>query len=463
MARLRRLILSVVAALFLLFFSSPSWSCSCATPAPSKCEGFHKDGPIFVGTVVDIENPPDETRGADQTGVSRYHFRVDENIFGISAKEVDVYSGSGGADCSYHFRTGDTYLVMAYAGRNEHLSTNVCSGTTAIAYAQPLLSELRARRDGKKHASLFGLLQRSQQPYTTTSYEGYDRPISGISVQLMGGEKPLAATTDENGVFRFYNVPAGKYHFLADLPSNLELAQTILSDPIPPLELPPDACYQHDLDAMPTSKIRGSVVDPDGNPVNVDVSLFRADRFSDKAVGWWEYQDEKGYFEFLHVTPGTYVLVAHNSDRPEPDEPFARTFYPKALDLNSAVPIVVGDGQQIQNADIQIVPIEPTRQLTIRVKWPKGSTPDNVFVTARAPGGETLFPKKISAAEYRVSIFRTGRYEFYAWQNCGRRREGNLSVSIGDRETPHVFVEGADSQINEVTLMLLDESCHREP
>jgi hypothetical protein len=142
------------------FSAEASWACSCSRLAPGACPGFREAGTNFVGTVIDIENPPDEQRGADQTGLSRYRFRVDENIIGVDSKEVDVYSGRGGADCSYHFQRGESYFVNPYAKDGRFFAT-ICSDTQPTADAEPLLSELRARRDGKKYASLYGVLRRT--------------------------------------------------------------------------------------------------------------------------------------------------------------------------------------------------------------------------------------------------------------------------------------------------------------
>ena len=42
-------------------------------------------------------------------------------------------------------------------------------------------------------------------------------------------------------------------------------------------------------------------------------------------IGWWNTQDEeKGHFEFQHVRPGQYIIVFHNSNRPDPDMPYPR-------------------------------------------------------------------------------------------------------------------------------------------
>ncbi|HVZ18256.1 MAG TPA: hypothetical protein VG897_14135, partial [Terriglobales bacterium] len=322
------------------------WACSCSSPGPAPCGDLKNAGMAFVGTVTHIENPPDEKKGTFQGGTSRYRFTVDEDINGMKANEVDVYSGRGGADCSFHFSLGKTYLVFPYKQNDGRLFATICSETQAIEDAGPLLEELRAQRDGKPFASLYGVLRRTQQPYEATSSADYDQPIPHITIELHGEKNTLSTQTDDNGTYRFYSVPADKYRFVAKLPVNLALGEAILDDPDPGIELPANSCYRQDLEALPTSKIRGRVLGPDGNPLKyADVELFRPDKYSDSERGWWEFQDkEEGLFEFKHVAPGAYILVFHNSNNRDADIPYERTFYPNARDLASATPIVIQDG-----------------------------------------------------------------------------------------------------------------------
>lgn len=437
------------------------WACSCSRVAPGPCPKISDDGSIlFVGTVIDIENPADERMGADQSGISRYRFRVDESFSGITAKEVDVYSGRGGADCSYHFRLGESYFVNP-AGTSDHLLATVCSDTQPAAGAEALLTELRARRDGKRYASVYGVLRKTQQPYTWTYADGYDCPLAGATVELKNSDRTVTSQTDVNGVFRFYGLPAGTYHFAAELPENLELAETILSEPPQPITVPENACYQQDLDALPTGRIHGRVLGPDGIPLkNADVALFRADRYKENDMGWWEFQgEEKGHFEFNNVSPGQYILVFHNSNRPDPDIPYYRTFYPGSPDQKSALLIILEEGQQIVNADISLPGGSETRTVIVKVHWNQNPTPNDIFVFATATDGDAPLAKKLSPGIYQVTIFRRSRYTIVAKQDCGLRWEGDVAKPIGGRETESIELEGADAAATEVNLSLRDAGC----
>jgi hypothetical protein len=453
--------------LFIIVFASTtlctedSRACSCAQAGPAACPDFKASGLAFVGTVIDIENAANEERGADQSGLSRYRFRVDENLNGFDVTEVDVYSGRGGADCSYHFQPGIKYLVNPYPSNGRFFAT-ICSDTQPATEAEPLLSELRARRDGKKHASVYGVLRRIQQPYAWTSYDDYDQPLSRITVELLGENYKLSTQTDDNGVYRFYGVPADTYYFAATLPPSLELAQTILSDPPPPITIPDDACFQQDIDALPTAHIHGRVIGPDGKPLkNADVALFRKDRYKESDMGWWEFQgEEKGYFQFDHVAPGTYVLVFHNSNRPDPDIPYPRTFFPSAPDFETALPITIAEGQQLLDADIHVSGGPPTRPLTVQVNWSENPTPDDVFVHATAADGAQPLPTKLSSGVYQLTLFRGTRYTIFAQQDCGLRWDGNTGTPVGARETERVEVDGSDDRTTKITLTMKDTTCN---
>jgi hypothetical protein len=205
------------------FGATRSRACSCGVlPRTFDCGELKPIGPSFVGTVISIENPVDERPGADQTGLSRYRFRVDENIDGFPVNEVDVYSGRGGGDCSYHFRKGESYFVTPYeriladavvpyrkGAQTGQLMAGICTETQPAATAGALLEELRAR---KKGASVVGVLRTKHEP------DEDNRRLPGVLVELWGERTTFSAQTDKDGFFRFHEIPAGTYRFAAELP-----------------------------------------------------------------------------------------------------------------------------------------------------------------------------------------------------------------------------------------------------
>jgi hypothetical protein len=301
-----------------------------------------------VGTVLDIENPPSETVRPDWQGLSRYHFRVDENINGIDTMEVDVYSGRADGICSYHFELGKTYLVNPDFTNGQYFASS-CSDTAPVADAEPFLSELRARKDRKPHASLYGVLRGSEDSHD---------PISNVTIEISAEKQKLSALTDAGGIFKFYGVPAGTYNFSARLPASMRFAKIVLTDATA-ITLPENACSQQDLDAKPLGQVHGTVIGPGGTAIrNGDVTLFRWDRYKKGDKGWTEFLDENGDFEFSHVSPGIYVLVFHNDNKSDPRIPYPRTFFPAASEFSSAEPIIVKDDGT--SADIYLSGGPPT-------------------------------------------------------------------------------------------------------
>jgi hypothetical protein len=233
-----------------------SLACSCKKlPSDSgNCTDLKATGPSFVGTVIDIENPPDERRLADQGGLSRYRFRVDENISGFEEKEVDVYSGRGDGDCSYHFRMGQSYFVTPYkAGMKDFygaepgkLVAGICTETQPAARAGALLAELRARKRG---SVVEGVLRTQEQP------NDYNHEMPDVTVELRGNDTTLSTPTDPNGMYRFAGIPSGTYQLAAKLPPDFPRLANAPSDAPPSITISDQACYPKDIYALPAARV----------------------------------------------------------------------------------------------------------------------------------------------------------------------------------------------------------------
>jgi hypothetical protein len=249
-------ILVVVLALA-TFCTQRSLACSCkGLPSDSgNCHDLKATGPSFVGTVTDVENPPDEGRGtADQGGLSRYRFRVDENITGFEEEEVDVYSGRGHGDCSYHFQMGQSYFVAPYkAGLMDlygvepgKLVAGICTETQPAARAGALLAELRARKRG---ATVEGVLRTKEQP------NDYNHEMPDVTVELEGKGATLSTQTSKHGLFRFAGIAPGTYQFAAKLPLDFPRLETAPGDTLPSITITDQVCYAKDIYALPAVRV----------------------------------------------------------------------------------------------------------------------------------------------------------------------------------------------------------------
>jgi hypothetical protein len=237
-----------------------SFACSCgAGPPTSNCSDLKPIGPSFIGTVIFIENPPDERTGADEAGLSRYRFRVDENISGFEEKEVDVYSGRGQADCSYHFGLGKSYFVSPYTTPEsvlthpaevptEKLMAGICTQTRPLESAAALLQELRARKKGG--ATVLGVLRTEPGP------DDYNHRIPDATLELRAENTTLSTQTDIGGVYRFDGVPVGRYQFVVRLPAEWQVAGN-KAPVLPSIAIADKPCYAKDIYTRSTAQTEG--------------------------------------------------------------------------------------------------------------------------------------------------------------------------------------------------------------
>jgi hypothetical protein len=247
----------VVILTFATFCAHRSLGCFCLSRpnTPGHCGELKATGPSFVGTVVDIENPADEGLTSNQSGLSRYRFRVDENISGFEEKEVDVYSGRGGADCSYHFRFGQSYFVTPYkvtspsggdyGAKQGQLTASVCSETQPATSASALLAELRARKRG---SVVEGVLRTKEQP------NDYNHEMPDVTVELRGKDITLSTQTDRDGMYRFTGIPSGTYQLAAKLPPAFPRLANTPSDALPAITISDQSCYAKDIYALPAAR-----------------------------------------------------------------------------------------------------------------------------------------------------------------------------------------------------------------
>ncbi len=240
------------------FWAHRSWACSCVSlpNTAGTCRDLKATGPSFVATVIDIENPPDEPRGADQSGLSRYRFRVDENSSGFEEKEIDVYSGRGGGDCRYHFRWGRSYYVTPYKGTVDErafygaepgrLMAGICAETQPAASAATRFAELRARKRG---SVVEGVLRTKEQP------NDYNREMPSVTVELRGKDTSLSTQTDTDGMYRFTGIPSGTYQLAAKLPPDFPRLANTASDAPPSITISDQACSAKDIYALPAARV----------------------------------------------------------------------------------------------------------------------------------------------------------------------------------------------------------------
>jgi hypothetical protein len=462
-------------SLLLLFLPSGLWACTCSKEPPGKCPGLQSDDVVFVGTVTDIAgvapvaattesenaavNTADANPGAAPQAVApitRYHFHIDEKFAGPDSPDIDVFSGGDDADCGYVFKQGQQYIVFTQQETEGRLFAVICGATRPADQGRALLPQLRSMRNHDRVASVFGVLRRADPPLLAPTDDPED-PLPHIKLKLRSKDDRFSTSTGPDGVYSFYDVHAGEYIYSADLPARFEFSQKTLKGGLPPFKIPSGACYEYNVNALPTGKIRGSVLGPDGKSLKLaSVELYRAERFDDSQPGLWGFQGEDGKFEFDHIGPGEYLLVFNRMNRLDPNSPFPRTFYPGEPQQTEAKFIKVKDGQQILNANIKLKDGYPTRSVKVQLKWVDGRPPGEVTVTAQADKGDNPAAHKIGEALYEFTLLQSARYTFSAWEDLDpqrlSQRHGDATCTIPARiESDTRKVDAADAPSDDAT------------
>jgi hypothetical protein len=418
---------SLLTLVLLLTLPSVIHSCTCSKEAPGTCPGLQSDDTVFLGTVTDISavaastssDASNESSAEAQanTPITRYHFHIDERFAGPTSPDIDVFSGGDDGDCGYNFKKGDQYIVYTQQETEGRLFATICNGTRRASDGRALLPQLRAMRNHDRVASVFGLLHRADPPLLAPT-DDPDDPLPNIKLKLRSKDDRFATSTGPDGVYSFYDVHAGEYQYTADLPARFEFTQKTLKGGLPPFRIPNGACYEYNVSALPTGKIRGSVLGPDGKPLQLaSVELYRADRYDHAKPGLWGFQGDTGKFEFDHIGPGRYILVFNRLNREDPNSPFRRTFYPGVRKQSETRIIRMKDGEQFLNANIKLRDGFPTRKVRVALKWQDGRPLGEVTVSAKAEQGGNPAAQRIGEGLYQFTLLQSARYTFSAWED----------------------------------------------
>jgi hypothetical protein len=462
--------------LLLVVWLPAAKACTCLQSTPGKCPGLNDGDVVFLGTVTSVEElpytAPKSDNPSDPSGapvdivasrLTRYHFRIDERFAGPDVAEIDVFAGGDDGDCAYRFKQGEQYLVFTQQ-ETEGLFATICNGTRPASEAIALIPQLRAMRDGTHVASVFGILRRADPPFLAPPGDPED-PVPNVSLKLRSHIDRFETSTDSNGVYSFYDVHAGEYRFTANLPPRTELTQKTLTGGLPPFKIPDGACFEYNVDALPTGHIRGSVLGANGKPLPLaSVELYRAGSYQDSKPGLWAYQGDTGVFEFDHVGPGDYIMVFNRANRKDPNSPYPRTFYPGVPDVSDAQQIHLDDGQQLTKLNLRLKQGLPTRQIRVYLKWERGRPPGSVTVMAKADHGRNPAAAKIGDGLYGFTLLESANYTISAWEDLARQR--NSARGKNPKCTPpsrihaaSVVVSGSDETAKHLLLIFPAVSC----
>jgi len=181
--------------------------------------------------------------------------------------------------------------------------------------------------------------------------------------------------TDASGAFAFGNLPPGAINISVDKSTYLSnryptTGRTVRSSMRPLLLADGQALEGVSIPIFHGGSISGRVVDASGDPVEfAQVSLLRipaAGRVGRPTMRGGTATDDRGEFRIGRLEPGSYIVQVIGRRGPNPEDMLPAgalttpplplplpTYYPGALSIDQAQPIVVDRGQAA--ADIEVV------------------------------------------------------------------------------------------------------------
>jgi hypothetical protein len=180
-----------------------------------------------------------------------------------------------------------------------------------------------------------------------------------------------STSTDDGGVYRFSGLPLGPVQLRAEKAGHLP--QPMTGKERPAIRAGEETAGG-ELVLVKQAVIAGRVTDLDGEPierVGVIAIPTRRTRTAGGSMGGQATTDDRGEFRLSRMTAGTYKLMATKqgndfaiSSASVPGEPVmvsAPTYFPSALEANTASEVAVGSGEERTGVEIRM-------QKTIAVK-----------------------------------------------------------------------------------------------
>lgn len=325
---------------------------------------------------------------------------------------------------------------------------------------------LRQRRNGQQAPSLAGQIAQHDRNFEGPLGMHAPKPLPNVPVRVKADGRVYETRADVAGLYEFYNLPSGKYELGPELPPGTTLSWFIGSDrPQVPFDLSAGACLERDIEVFASGSIQGRILDSSNKPLpQAFAYIVPADEkvLPKERQLYWESQDKEGFFKFVHVPPGEYLIVVNPDDSQNPDFPYQRTFYPGVHDRASAKIITVREGEQIKSADIRLEQQFTPRHVTVRVVWSDGRLiRDFVFVRAKgtantAAMSDTKQPD-LKASIVDLSVLPNEPYEVEAELTC--RYADERSVGPGARLQSNKFYLEPKEPRTEVILTMPTTAC----
>jgi hypothetical protein len=382
----------LILAVFLL--DAPSaHACSCGSPG-TVLEAFEEADAVVITRAVSVE----KVDGHYVDGVRSTRMVV-ERVFKGALKVGDemTFAQGGGADCIWTFNeksVGERYLFYLHSGAKSHgvWIPIVCGRSTPVQGAADDLLYLTRRDTVAGKTRISGTI--------SFDWETDERSV-GLTIKVVGGGRTRDLTTDANGVYEIYDLPAGRYFvepevpkgwkvdaFMLDYSSSIDRAARGVPPGRIPIILEAGRHAGLDIQFEPDNAIRGKVVDANGRPME-GVCVDAVPAGDPSGAREFDCTDAEGSFEITELAAGLYNLVANGDGRISSREPFRTLYYPNASRREEAAVLSINPGDVVEGVVITVPKTEETITIEGILRYSNGRPAANEAVKFKAATTES--------------------------------------------------------------------------
>ncbi len=447
-----------------LFWVVTQINAQCVNLSSAPCKLYEKATTVFIGTVKEISYSEPYEEG---TGISKKILRKKitsfaikesfkglaekQNEFAVSALQLQKKSPTGELKFEKHFYEGcfsyefaenDTYLVFADRSSVNKDFLVYPERALPVNDASIAITYLHNLKTGKQSAILYGRVLRKVRQLGTFFEETIERPIRNIKVEIQNEKGKFTSTTDEKGDYLFSEIPPGEYFIKYDLPD-----QVAAENNSKKISLSTKSCNEENLLVPTTGQISGIVFDHKGRASgDISVELMPVNQAANSRTNVFVAKSERysGKFEFKAIPAGQYYLgfsliSSYSGCMPgyfRYSQYCLHTYYPGVSDISLATLIRLGEGEKLENYDLQLLPPLTERTISGIVLWPDGRPVVNaVIVIAELKPATQWNWHRFAQSDNITNTDAYGRFSLKAFSELNFWINANIKIKGEDKHS----------------------------
>ena len=259
------------------------------------------------------------------------------------------------------------------------------------------------------------------------------------------------ATTDQNGIYKLTNLPAGTY-FIRPLAPSFTLEDEYASNSIVVNES--EVVEDINFALVPAGVITGKISDAEGRPLieeAVMIMPIEGAVVEGGVYGGDLRTDDRGIYRAFGLRAGKYkVSVGQNEPLPGASRaPYRQTFYPSVTEFEKATTIEVTEGSEAKNIDIVVGRAVTTFKASGRILDAETGKPlpnINYGVYQRngeeGGGGSSMVGRNLTNVdgEFRLENVVPGHYTVFIVSQDSGVRGDSVSFDVVDRDVTDLVI-----------------------